>query len=133
MRQYYLNNRYKTIAASKARRKERPDIRKSWLKENGNKPKVRFDKAKHDAGRRNKEWDLTFEQYEALIKNNCDYCNESIAKEKGVGLDRLDNDKGYKVNNVVACCSKCNNSRNRNFTPEEWKVAMKAVNEFRKK
>ncbi len=131
-RLWYLRNREKELAKVKANNLERPQLRQSWLKENGNKPKVRFDKGKHDASRRNKEWDLTFDQYKQIIKNNCDYCNNSIEKEKGVGLDRLNNDIGYRLTNVVACCSKCNTSRNRNFTPEEWKIAMKAVSEFRK-
>jgi hypothetical protein len=131
-RLWYLRNREKELAKVKENRLEKPELRKSWLKENGNKPKVRFDKARHDANRRKKKWDLTFRQYEELIKDRCYYCGNSIEKEKGVGLDRLDNDKGYQVENVVACCGCCNTSRNRNFTPDEWKVAMDAVSEFRK-
>ena len=131
-RLWYLRNREKELAKVKDYRTNNPEVKRSWIKKNGHKPKVRFDKGKSDAGRRNKEWGLTFEQYELLIKNECNYCKESIEKEKGVGLDRLNNNIGYLVNNVVACCAKCNNSRNKNFTPEEWKVAMNAVIEFRK-
>lgn len=27
------------------------------------------------------------------------------------GIDRVDNNKGYEDNNVVACCWKCNNAK----------------------
>lgn len=133
MRQYYLKNKDKTIAYTKARNLEKPEIRQSWLKENGHKPKVRFDKAKSNiTTKRKKVWDLTFEEYSVIIANKCHYCDCDISQERGSGLDRLDNDKGYTKENVVPCCGVCNNSRNENFTPEEWKIGIQAILEFRK-
>ena len=114
-------------------RAKNPDVKKSWLKENGSRPKVRFDKAKSNVSTKTKKpWKLTFEEYERLISDPCHYCDADISKARGSGLDRLDNSKGYEVGNVVPCCKACNTGRNANFTHDEWMVAVKAVLEFRK-
>lgn len=35
------------------------------------------------------------------------------------GIDRLNNDKGYTVENIVSCCSICNKAKS-NLTMEEF-------------
>lgn len=132
-RLWYLKNREKEITKAALYRKTNPDVKKNWLKENGNKPKVRFDKAKSNATlKREKEWNLTFEEYKDLISKPCTYCEKDISQEKGCGLDRLDNNMGYNINNVVPCCKACNSARNTHFTAEEWLIGVKAILEFRK-
>jgi hypothetical protein len=62
------------------------------------------------AAKRNKEWLLTIEEYSAKIKEPCYYCRNKLGQPivVGCGLDRLDNSKGYTLDNVVSCCSFCN-------------------------
>ncbi len=132
-RLWYIRNKESELAKAKTYRDKKPNYKQNWLKNNGHKPKVRFDKAKSNiVTKKKKEWNITFEQYETIINNNCNYCNESIKEETGSGLDRLDNNKGYTFENVVPCCGDCNKSKNNIFTPEEWKVAIMAIKEFRK-
>ena len=84
-------------------------------------PQNRYAHGKVNARKRNKEFTLTLEEYEILIKRPCNYCNKSIADETGVGLDRIDNDKGYIPGNVEPCCSKCNRIRKNSMKSDVFK------------
>jgi hypothetical protein len=76
---------------------------------------------KHGATSRNLCFDLTKDQFEFLIKQNCKYCNRTpnqISKPKRAfggyvysGVDRIDNDAGYVFENCVPCCGVCNRAR----------------------
>lgn len=48
---------------------------------------------------------MTFEEFESLdcLNVQCFYCGS-----KSTGLDRVDNSKGYVLENCVACCWRCN-------------------------
>lgn len=48
---------------------------------------------------------ITFEEFIKFKNNKCFYCGECIS---GVGMDRLDNNKGYEIDNIVSCCKICN-------------------------
>ena len=73
---------------------------------------------KHGAKNRNKEFDLTFEIFKDLVTKNCHYCGDppqekftragKTKKIKLNGIDRLDNKKGYTIDNSVPCCTVCN-------------------------
>lgn len=70
---------------------------------------------KRNAKKRNLEWSITLEQFDKLIFSNCYYCGDEPRvhelKRKTLiynGLDRVDNNKGYIIDNVVACCTICN-------------------------
>ena len=75
---------------------------------------------------------ITLEEYAELMKNNCHYCNKTLIDEKSGGsLDRIDNSKGYHLDNVLPCCKVCNQVRGDNLTVEETEVVIKALLEFR--
>ena len=57
------------------------------------------------AKKRNIEWSLTDEEFENFWQKPCTYCGDEI---KTVGIDRLENDKGYYLENCTSCCSTCN-------------------------
>jgi hypothetical protein len=73
---------------------------------------------KRQAIRRGLKFTLTLDQCLNLFKENCYYCGKppsNILKHDGLkgkfvynGIDRLDNNKGYKLENCVACCAVCN-------------------------
>ena len=44
-----------------------------------------------------------------------------------IGLDRLDNDKHYELDNVVSCCNVCNTIKNKNLTAQETTAAVKMI------
>lgn len=94
-----------------------PEKVKTLTTGNGN---GRYSKNKSLAKFLGRSWTLTKEEYHELIQRMCEYCQFPLNKS-GYGLDRLDNTKGYDLNNVVPCCKECNVARNSNFTPDEMK------------
>jgi len=60
----------------------------------------------------------------------CYYCNHDL-EETGIGLDRIDNDKGYLENNVVPCCWICNKIKGVIFTTEEMKIVGKSIKQIK--
>lgn len=109
--------------------------KKKWHADNRdyikNRPAVRWQRSKNAAKRRGKSWNIEKNIYFDLIKKECYYCKGNLPLF-GVGLDRLDSGIGYQLDNVVPCCQMCNQGRNEHFTPEEWKIAIKAILEHRR-
>ena len=78
------------------------------------------------------EYNLTEKQFEKLTQQNCYYCGiepSNIIKRKWTngeyiynGLDRVDNAKGYIIDNVVPCCKICNRRKGKATLKEykEW-------------
>jgi hypothetical protein len=84
-------------------------------------------------------WSLTFAQAALFIGGNCQYCgiepqliynsyvgrNGKLQQRKNMpaailtqatitysGIDRIDSDKGYTLNNCASCCKNCNIAKN---------------------
>ncbi len=92
----------------------------------------RFEYVRKNAGRRKgRSWTLTREQFYTLVAMPCHYCGLPNNVEAGVGLDRLDNMRGYEPDNVVSCCKECNLVRGDRFTPEEMRVIGASVREVK--
>lgn len=58
--------------------------------------------------RREKEWGLERDAYEALRELDCVYCGRPPSVMRGNGIDRVNNGGGYVQGNCVACCMTCN-------------------------
>ena len=52
-------------------------------------------------------YELTSKQEEDIRKNPCDYCG-LVPDINEIGIDRINNSKGYNIHNVVSCCTTCN-------------------------
>lgn len=55
--------------------------------------------------------ELTYEVFVSLAKQNCYYCGcppSNGIDTKWNGLDRIDPNKGYELDNIVPCCRTCN-------------------------
>jgi hypothetical protein len=74
---------------------------------------------KHDASRRDYEFDLSFEAFVEICENKCTYCGSdpSYLRRPGKaktgnwycnGIDRIDNKIGYVKSNCTAACTTCN-------------------------
>ena len=85
-------------------------------------------------------FDFTKEQFFNLTDKSCFYCGASpsiitfneIKTFKYIhnGVDRIDNSKGYFVDNCVACCTNCNKAK-LTMTQEEFRTwAMNLYNNF---
>jgi len=116
----YLRKKYAIYNAK--RRKKAHSYRRN--------PGSRWTRAKLVAGYEGREFTLTEEQYCSLIKNPCHYCGQQLPST-GRGLDRIDNNLGYAINNVLPSCAQCNQTRNRFYTVEETKVMINALLKFR--
>ncbi len=64
-----------------------------------------FRTTRYGAKRRNKEFNISFKEFSEIILKSCYYCGEN--KEKR-GIDRINNDLGYTLENSVSCCKICN-------------------------
>jgi hypothetical protein len=97
-------------------------------------PRSRFNSAKKNSFERGKNWNISFEDFQKLIILPCYYCNNELGtlENYGSGLDRVDNDLGYSIDNVIPCCKICNSTRNKHFSVEETKIAIQAIINYRK-
>jgi hypothetical protein len=148
-REYYQRNAEKYHRYDADRYRNNPERRtyalekaKRWHDENRErfnelhrvanfKSNRRFSLQKHMAIHRYKrEWGLTREQFIELVEKPCCYCGE-VKPSMGVGLDRIDNSKGYTMGNVQPCCGDCNQLRGDRLTVEETKIAVAAVMAYR--
>lgn len=69
------------------------------------KPVRKFKEYIYEASRRSIKFDLTFDEFKSFDKKQCEYCGDSL---KFIGLDRINNDLGYSLDNVVPSCFRCN-------------------------
>jgi hypothetical protein len=72
-----------------------------------------------NARNKGRKFELTREEFESLVSSPCHYCGEppslrnvsTATKVPLNGIDRLDSSGGYLPENVVTCCSICNNMK----------------------
>jgi hypothetical protein len=70
----------------------------------------------HDANNRGIQFSLKKKTFIKLTTQTCHYCGQKPTRSVKFkteellvnGLDRVDNTKGYHIDNVVTCCSICN-------------------------
>lgn len=60
---------------------------------------------KYKAIGRGLEWSLSKAEFACLWGKSCWYCGSAV---ETIGIDRLDNSKGYFIQNVMPCCKTCN-------------------------
>lgn len=69
----------------------------------------RYSKLLRQAKERNLEVELTIEEYTTLLQYDmCHYCGIQIGENTGHNIDRVDNLRGYFLDNSVLCCRVCN-------------------------
>jgi len=81
------------------------------------------------AKERNHLWSLDISNFSDIITSNCFYCNASPKIREGKtqqgkpfptnGIDRMNNNIGYEISNVVPCCSLCNKMKS-SLSKEEF-------------
>lgn len=78
---------------------------KEYRKKSDYKPENRWRKYKRGAKRRNLSFGLTKSQFLSFEGLACHYCGKEV---RPISLDRVDNDRGYEMDNIVSCCYACN-------------------------
>jgi hypothetical protein len=81
----------------------------------------RYQRLKSAAKSRHIILNLTMEEYKNILKMPCHYCNNllCVPVTSGVGLDRLDSNLSYCINNCVSCCTFCNTVKSDLLTETE--------------
>lgn len=77
---------------------------------------------KERANLKNLSFKLDKNTFKNLITQNCYYCNSLPSNRSGHhqnngyfmynGLDRINNNIGYELNNLLSCCKRCNIAKN---------------------
>ena len=83
-----------------------------------------FVHARATAKRLGREWTISKEDWERLTEEGCHYCGCELPKKAGSGLDRIDNDRGYHLDNVLPCCTICNKVRGNWFSVRERELVI---------
>ncbi len=91
---------------------------------------------KAGALRRGHSWELSEERFRRLTKDNCHYCgavpaqirknNTAVSEYIYNGIDRVDNNRGYFIENCVSCCKICNRAKDK-MSREEFLAWAKRV------
>lgn len=68
-------------------------------------PHGKYKSYQASAKRRGNEFSISYEEFVSFWQKPCFYCDELIMT---IGLDRVDNDLGYAIDNIVSCCAICN-------------------------
>lgn len=94
---------------------------------------------KRASKKREIEFNIDYEFFKELASKNCHYCNVKPSQKcqkpqtNGPfiynGLDRVDSNLGYKIDNVVPCCKDCNYAK-RVMSVEDFKGWVSRVYEF---
>lgn len=76
---------------------------------------------RRNAAKRGYVWDLEDDDFDRLTSLSCFYCGHAPSRARSVekngknygdfiynGIDRMDNAKGYTLENAVPCCHTCN-------------------------
>lgn len=151
---YYKKNRVTILQKAKVRSREpeqlakRAELNKAYLlkpgvqerKNLGNlirsrKPNYRFNRAKLRSAAKGVSWSLTKQTYFALIAMECWYCDgffQKQADQTGIGLDRIDNVKGYEPGNIISSCGACNLTRQNRWDIHQTKIMIQAVIQYNK-
>ncbi len=86
-----------------------------------------YDSYRRGAQKRQQSWELSPTEFDKLVQRSCFYCGIGPSNRAQLttgefiysGIDRLDNSKGYLLENCVACCRVCNYMK-RTKTVEEF-------------
>lgn len=89
-------------------------------------PQERFATAKRNAKLRGLDWTIPFEDFAKLITQPCHYWPDHKMPEMGCGLDRIENTRGYHLDNVLPCCAACNQTRSNKYSVPVFKAMVVA-------
>jgi len=78
---------------------------RSSMRKSGLTPHGKYLVYEKGAKKRGILFDLTEEQFLKLWQQPCFYCGADIMT---IGVDRVDNSRGYETDNIVPCCAMCN-------------------------
>lgn len=113
-------------------RRKDADRRRRELNDPMRLQKLAYEKAKEASLKRGKDWELSISEYFKLTASPCLFCGCELTWKTGsILLDRIDNSRGYYLDNVNPCCGDCNMIRGTQLTVDEMCEFMKGVLKYR--
>jgi hypothetical protein len=109
----------------------RPVRERNYKEESFKNKNVAWNHYVKGATQRKLDFKLTKTQFNELIIQECFYCNYHKSGEVN-GIDRIDNDKGYIIENVVTCCQTCNSLKGASH-PQEFIDKIIAIYNYKEK
>lgn len=103
-----------------------PEVSKGYLKKYQVTLKGRYRSMKGSGVKRNYSVGVTFDDFCKIVSNPCKYCGE---KEVTIGIDRIDNNKGYTIENSAPCCKICNFMK-KTMTVKDFLSHVNKINNF---
>lgn len=74
-----------------------------------------FTNCRHRARKKGYSFTLTRVEFLEIVSRSCHWCGFNGL----VGIDRIDNNDGYTIENSVPCCKRCNYAKN-DMSLDEW-------------
>jgi len=111
-RDYYKRHIEKERVRSKLKYRARYNsnpvkMREYWVKY-AKTQKGKFQTYRKQAKSRGYSFKITFDEFIKYWDKPCVYCGSEI---NGIGIDRVDNKRGYIKGNIVSCCAICNHMK----------------------
>ena len=102
---------------------------RQWYKKS---PRAMFKLYSKSAIQRNLEFNIDITDFIRIIQKPCTYCGNIPPKDSGRnGLDRVENDKGYFIDNIVPCCITCNQMKGK-MSVNDFVEHIKKIADFQK-
>lgn len=95
-------------------RENNPEWYKAFFEQYRKSTNYKVSLVKQGSLKRRIEMEMDEEEIADLFDTNkeCFYCGGGNTSDSGLGIDRLNSERGYSVDNVVVCCTFCNVSKN---------------------
>lgn len=115
-----LNGKHKSCGCFQKERAAQGCRARKGIPNNADSPlRYAWRNYKYNAGHRKMLFELTKEQFHVLAQQPCAYCGQAPTRANhhgsdihsiyvGNGIDRIDNKKGYVLENCTPCCRRCN-------------------------
>lgn len=81
---------------------------------------------KSGALKKGNDFALSMEDFALIVLEDCRYCGENT---KRIGIDRIDNSKGYVLGNCAPCCKLCNYMK-KNHTVDDFLIHIKKIYKY---
>lgn len=108
---------------------------KTYDKTRDMQPKRRFKRGIAAAKRRKLTWHISFEYFYQLCLQPCYYCSNKLENRNNsthAALDRINNSKGYEIDNILPSCATCNYIRGDILSVEETSALINLLINLRK-
>ena len=102
---------------------------KDRLDEYKKAPHTRYKNYQRNAKQKNRNFDLSEDDFTEITKQSCIYCGEYSDTYNGElfnGIDRIDSNLGYSMDNCVPCCATCNRMK-MDMNVNDWIGKMKKI------